>query len=238
MEVNIGGMASLPYQEKQVRLPAVPTEEQLVRLEAVPPKVGHGSGKIVLPSNYIDKNMFIDISYNGHLPHWDQPGKLQFVTFRLADSLPQSKLKEFQQLKEEWLKEHPFPWKENDFKEYNDFCEVFEDWLDLGFGSCILKYKEIQTIVENSILHFDNERYVLFDYIIMPNHVHLLLITGLKYSMKQIMHSIKSFSANEINKLLNRKGEVWQKSSFDSIMRNAIDYQNKKEYIMHNGDYL
>src|SRR5262249_62338873 len=45
--------------------------------------------------------------YQRHLPHWRQDGATYFVTFRLADSLPQSKLDELALLKEAWERQHP-----------------------------------------------------------------------------------------------------------------------------------
>ena len=207
-------------------------------MEICGPKYGHGKGKIIGFRNFLRKNEFIKISYNGNLPHWDQDGVLQFVTFRLNDSLPQIKLDEFRQIKEEWQEKHPKPWSIETMEEYQDLFEVIEDWLDKGYGDCVLKFEPVQRIIEETLDYYDGERYELFDYIIMPNHVHLLIIPGTAYTLEQLLHTIKGYSANKINKILNRKGKLWQKESFDRMIRNRDDYMVKKEYIKHNGDYM
>ena len=203
-----------------------------------PPKYGHGSGKSVNYRNFLRKKDFVYISYGGNLPHWYQEGKLQYITFRLNDSLPQTKLKELNEIINSWVKNHPKPWTLEEYQEYEDLFEEVEDWLDAGYGTCILKYASIQKVVEEAILYFDGLKYELFDYIIMPNHVHLLLIPSHLYSSGQILHSIKSYSSLRINKILNRKGKLWRKESFDRIIRSMSDYEDKRNYIMHNGDFL
>ena len=204
----------------------------------VPPKYGHGSGKIVGPQNYVNKNKFIHITWGGELPHWHQDGVMQFVTFRLNDSLPQSKLNEFKEEKKQWLELHPKPWTESEYLDYDDIFSKIDEWIDAGYGECLLKYQEVQDIIEKTLLHWDEERYVLYDYILMPNHIHMLMIPGSRYVLKEILHSIKSYTAHEINKLLGRKGSLWEKESFDRMIRNHLDYLSKKDYIKHNGDFL
>ena len=69
---------------------------------------------------FVKKNEFIRIT-GGTLPHWHQTGKVQFVTFRLADSLPKAKLEEWKTLKTQWLEAHPKPWDDNAKREYSLF---------------------------------------------------------------------------------------------------------------------
>ena len=70
---------------------------------------------LALPGN-IEKPIFYSPlaettpSASGNLPHWEQTGKTVFVTFRLADSLPQEKLSEWQALESEWMTHNPPPW--------------------------------------------------------------------------------------------------------------------------------
>ncbi|MGQ9648194.1 MAG: REP-associated tyrosine transposase, partial [Thermodesulfobacteriota bacterium] len=87
--------------------------------------------------------------------------------------------------------------------------------------------------------HFDGKRYHLWSAVVMPDHVHLLLTPmeqkkGEWYSLSQILHSIKSFSAKQINKLLNREGNIWQDESFDRIVRDEKEFFEKWSYIRNN----
>ena len=114
--------------------------------------------------------------------------------------------KELNEIINSWVKNHPKPWTLEEYQEYEDLFEEVENWLDAGYGTCILKYASIQKVVEEAILYFDGLKYELFDYIIMPNHVHLLMIPGTGYELKEILKSIKDFTGNEINKQLKRNG--------------------------------
>ena len=72
----------------------------------------------------------------------------------------------------------------------------------------------------------------------MPDHVHLLFTPlennrGEPFSLAEIMKGIKGVSANRINKLMKRKGQLWQDESFDRIMR-VGECQSKLEYIIAN----
>ena len=73
----------------------------------------------------------------------------------------------------------------------------------------------------------------------MEIHVHSILQPleesgGTFYSLPQIMHSIKSYSANRIQRLLNRKGKVWQDENYDRIIRDDEEYLGKMNYIVNN----
>ncbi|MBZ5534963.1 MAG: hypothetical protein LAO31_03325 [Acidobacteriia bacterium] len=110
------------------------------------------------------------------LPHWQQEGTTYFATFRLADSMPQEKMREWQAEKDLWLRRHPDPLSTKLQEEYKEiFDEKFQSYLDAGYGSCILADPEISAIVRDSLHHFDEVRYALGWYVIMPNHVHVLV---------------------------------------------------------------
>ena len=108
---------------------------------------------------FVNKSDYIHITGN-KLPHWNQGGCVQFVTFRLADSLPQTKLKEFGEFKEQWMAEHPKPWDIDTQEEYkNKVGKAMDKWIDAGYGDCILKDERVRNIVADSIMHFNGERY-------------------------------------------------------------------------------
>src|SRR5690606_32183410 len=109
------------------------------------------------------------------LPHWQQGEAWQFVTWRLADSLPWEKLREWQLKKEAWILQNPEPRPPEAEKEYHRlFSDRMEKWLDRGHGSCALRDQRAAAIVERALRHFDKERYALGPFVIMPNHVHVL----------------------------------------------------------------
>ena len=96
------------------------------------------------------------------LPHWEQVACTYFVTFRLADSLPQSELERLREEKEIWLRHHPKPWTVEDKETYRHrFTSRVHRWLDAGYGSCALKDPDIGRIVESALRHFDGDRYFL-----------------------------------------------------------------------------
>ena len=68
----------------------------------------------------------------------------------------------------------------------------------------------------------------------MPNHVHLLAAPRFRYSLSDIMHSIKSYTAQEANKILGRKGRFWFEDYFDRYVRNAKHFENAVNYIAGN----
>ena len=102
----------------------------------------------------------------GYLPHFDSKDHLQSITFRLADSLPQSKLKELEQ-RLETLPEGDDPKIAK--------RQQIEDWLDAGMGCCALKHPQVAEKIEEALHHFDNQRYQLIAWCVMPNHVHVLI---------------------------------------------------------------
>lgn len=76
----------------------------------------------------------------------------------------------------------------------------------------------------------------------MDTHVHCILqpmeksekSVGTYHSIAQIMHSIKSYSANRIQRILNIKGKIWQDESYDRIIKDEEEYLEKMNYIANN----
>ena len=181
----------------------------------------------------------ISITFKDNLPHADQKGKYQYVTFRLADSLPSSKCKELKAITEDFLELNPKPWNHETLIRYWQSIGHLENkLLDNGYGECLLRRPEVREIVSSAIKHFDGERYDIIAYVIMPNHVHLLIQCKESYSISQIISSIKRFSANQVNKLLNRKGPFWMKRYFDRLPRNEEDFTHYIKYIKANPYFL
>ncbi|MEQ8821431.1 MAG: transposase [Sumerlaeia bacterium] len=169
------------------------------------------------------------------LPHWQQGEAWQFVTWRLGDSLPSEKLKEWRLEKECWVLEHPEPWDPEEEKEHHRlFSERMERWLDAGHGCCALREKEAAAIVEGALRFFDGVRYGLGPFVIMPNHVHVLFQPMLGWPLEEILHSWKSFTAKEVNKLRGTEGPFWQKDYWDRMVRNEEQWHAYRSYIERN----
>src|SRR5882762_10673546 len=115
-----------------------------------------------LPEDAIDRG-FLGWHENGYLPHRDEPGLVQFVTFRLADAFPE----ELRGEREALLR------IEDDRKRHVEL----EAYLDRGRGECHLRRPDIAGQVEGALRFFHGKRYDLRAWVVMPNHVHLLFQT-------------------------------------------------------------
>ena len=80
----------------------------------------------------------------------------------------------------------------------------------------------------------DDKYYDLYSAIIMPDHAHLILKPINEFTLSRIMKGIKGVSANEINKLRNSSGQVWQHESFDRIIRDEKEFNEKLIYMFNN----
>jgi carbamoylphosphate synthase large subunit/REP element-mobilizing transposase RayT len=170
-----------------------------------------------------------------NLPHREQPQATYFVTFRLADSVPQKLLRDWREEQDTWLKFHPKPWDWKTEREYHRrFVEQREDWLDRGHGSCLLRDLRTAEIVADALRFFDGERYHLDAFVVMPNHVHALVQPAGSNSLSEILHSWKSFTANEINRVTSGVEELWMHESYDHIVRDWEELLNWRRYIAGN----
>jgi REP element-mobilizing transposase RayT len=173
------------------------------------------------------------------LPHWNQEGVTYFVTFHLGDSLPVEKLAALKEEKKRWLDVNRPPLSATQSKEYHQrFSARIQRWLDSGYGSCVLARPEIRILLEKALRFFDGDRYVLDEHVVMPNHVHALVQPLSHYTLASILHSWKSFSANQINRINCSHGPVWHQESFDRIVRSPAHYKRIQEYIRANPKVL
>ena len=180
------------------------------------------------------------IKYRGvNLPHWFQPGTMQYITFRLNDSLPQIRLEQLNELKSNFISRHPQPWDENTKKNFYSMISPFESkLLDEGYGRCVLKNPVVRKCLSESLLSGDGERYDLLAYVIMPNHVHVLMTDIYGEDVNDIISSIQRFSATKINRLLGRRGKLWMRDDFDRMVRSLRHFQHCLWYIISNPKHL
>ena len=158
-----------------------------------------------------------------NLPHFDGVGVTQFVTFRLWDSIPQEVIRQIEdELKDE---------KGNVDRIRSQRKEAY---LDRGAGSCLLRETECAEIVRDSILFLNGGWYELMAWVIMPNHVHLLVRFEEGQSLSKALHSLKSYTGHELKKLHPEMSHIWQDESFDRYMRNEEHYWKTYQYIHQN----
>src|SRR2546423_3841456 len=170
-----------------------------------------------------------------NLPHWEQEGATYFVTFRLADAVPAELAAQWREELETWKKFHPLPWDPRTAYEYQErFLEGREEWLDQGHGSCVLRDSNTAAFVEDALKHFDGERYHLDSFVVMPNHVHLLVQPLSENSLGDILKSWKRYTARAINQVLGRTGTLWMEESFDRIVRDWDALVRYRDYIASN----
>ncbi len=98
-----------------------------------------------------------------NLPHWFQDGKLYFLTWRLADSLPQEMLEQLAADRDAWTRRHgdkPLSGMELPLKHewYRLFLRRVQDWLDAGHGSCALRGPKEQRIMVDALHYFHGQR--------------------------------------------------------------------------------
>jgi REP element-mobilizing transposase RayT len=160
----------------------------------------------------------------GYLPHFDATGALQTIVFRLNDSLPAAKLQQMRTSLTGKLKtEHQV-----------ELYKRIERWIDAGYGACHLREPRIASIVQDNLLHFDPAHYKLLEWVIMPNHVHVLIETGLSSSLTTIVKAWKSYTAKRATAVLVRTGTFWAADYFDRFVRGEAHYLNVVRYIREN----
>ena len=169
------------------------------------------------------------------LPHWQQPGATVFVTFRLADSLPEKLLVRIKEEKKAWLSQNPEPWSIEAEAEYHRrFSNQTERWLDRGYGSCHLRNPDARAVVVDALRHFDRIRYFQHAWVVMPNHVHALFTLAVESTLEAILHSWKSFTAHHLVKDPAAPNPFWQEDYFDRMIRSEEHFGRVLRYIRKN----
>jgi len=200
-----------------------------------------------IPFREFDERGEVRIYQHGDLPHWRQDECTYFVTFRQADSLPASVMKELEAERCAWLRRHGIdPTSDKWQTEFSKLtaptrreCEqqygiTLEKHLDVGYGTSVLQRREVGELVSNALQHFHNRRVLTGDFVVMPNHVHVLMRPLPGFELENIVHSVKSFTSNQINGLLDQSGEFWQRQCYDRIVRDFDQLEAYQQYIMAN----
>jgi putative transposase len=187
--------------------------------------------------------------YQRNLPHWRQNGATYFVTFRLGDSVPKGVTEQWEYEKQIWLAARGIRASQNDkrWQEQLDrlpeaeqkrfhkhFNRLFHVVLDEGRGQCLLKMPVCIGAVRERLLENDGDMYHLGDFVVMPNHVHLLIVPSLGSELEWLLKGVKGSVARRCNQLLGRSGQLWQPDSYDHIVRTLEQLIQFRQYIADN----
>jgi REP element-mobilizing transposase RayT len=171
-----------------------------------------------------------------NLPHWRQEGASYFLTFRMEDALPR-------QFWDDWYRQadearrrgesDPRGHRQTE-EEQRESMKRLEDELDAGHGRCWLRDPELRRILGDILLHFQDERYRMHAFVIMPNHVHAAVQPRPGHPLSTLLKAWKSFSAHCINKAAGATGTFWHRDTFDRILRDGDHFRRVIRYIIRN----
>jgi REP element-mobilizing transposase RayT len=178
------------------------------------------------------------IRTRGRLPHWEHEHAIYFVTFRLADSLPKTVLREFELERQRIVaaaKQAGRTLSLSDERRLEAlFSEKIQTKLDAGAGRCFLADPRIAIIVTEALQHFNLTRYRMYAWCVMPNHVHTLFRILEGHALADTLHAWKSFSSNRANQILRRSGQFWQREYYDHLVRSEREFYRIVSYIAEN----
>ncbi len=190
--------------------------------------------------------------YRNNLPHYQMPGQCYMITWCLYEAIPKHAFKGYKhQLDLLKIKIDSLKKDKSDGlllktieKEYSTtrrkYIKAFDDMLALQDTGIDLSRIELTKVLVDALNFWHTKRLQNFAYCIMPNHVHWVVAmndvdeNGKAVYLQDIMHSVKSYSANAINKLLSRKGVLWHHESFDTTIRNEKHFMNAVNYTINN----
>ncbi|MGI6223589.1 MAG: transposase [Prevotella sp.] len=161
------------------------------------------------------------------LQHWVQEGKLYFVTFRLADSIPKEAIKQIVETLNLFE-------REINYNEKILLHKEMEKYLNKGYGECLLKEKKYREIVEQSIEYYNNRKYRIDSFVIMPNHIHIILQMIEGNELIDIIKNLKHFITHQINSVRGKKDKIFQKGFYDRIIRDPYELNALRLYIKEN----
>lgn len=166
----------------------------------------------------------------GYLPHFELPGAIYAVVFRLADALPPhviAELREAKQILAQLPRDEAATLRE-------ELHQQLDNALDQHRGSAHMLHPPVADAVAQALTHFDGVRYQLYAWAVMPNHVHAVVQPLGEWTLDAITHSWKSWSANRANAVLERTGRFWQRESYDRVVRDEEELARTIEYVEGN----
>src|SRR5206468_11106617 len=105
-----------------------------------------------------------------------------------------------------------------------------ESVLDKAHGACPMSRHDVAQIVADALMQWNDERYLLCAWTVMPSHVHVVFTPLQPHSLASIVGVWKSFTANRANKILRRSGVFWQREYFDRLLRDEDEFHRALAY--------
>ncbi len=193
------------------------------------------------------------------LPHWAQAGVVCFLTWRTNDSLPRDVVQRWRDERHHWLRQYGINPRAADWRSqlgeidpslrqrfFAHFSTRWHDELDACHGACVLKDPVNAKAVADSLLYANGDLYELTDFVVMPNHIHLLATFSSEEAMLKQCQSWKHYTACRINRHIGNTGRFWQQDGFDHLVRSEAQFEHYRSYIDDNprkarlakGEYL
>ncbi len=173
--------------------------------------------------------------YLRNLPHWRQHGATYFVTFRLADVIPQDKLQALKRWRQNWERETPVPRSEAQWRALaKQITSQTEKRTDEGYGECELRDPRITRLMCDSLLKFQGQRYFTACYVVMPNHVHAVMKPLGDHELEILLKNMRGYVARQTSRELDRSGTLWEEESYDRIIRDEEHLFHVVRYIGRN----
>jgi REP element-mobilizing transposase RayT len=171
----------------------------------------------------------------GYLPHYDRPGLIQGITFRLADSVPVARIEAWKK-EMKWMDGRSQPEGDEAFEEQRrELHRRIAHYEDSGEGECYLQQPEIARLMVEALSCFDGQRYELKAFCVMPNHVHTLILAFGEWTTGQVLQSWKTWTSREANRLLGRTGMAfWAQDYYDRFIRDEAHYLKAVSYLHQN----
>jgi REP element-mobilizing transposase RayT len=177
----------------------------------------------------------------GYLPHVKREGATYFVTYRLADSLPKEVLVQLERTRAERIRALLGPGASAagasamEEEVNRDFRRELERFLDSGHGACHLRRPDVAALVADNLRHFDGQRYQLGEWVVMPNHVHVLVWPMPGYTLSEILKTWKQYTSRRAKALLGLgSADFWQPESYDHWVRDDEERARIARYIRNN----
>ena len=108
-----------------------------------------------------------------------------------------------------------------------------EAWLDRGHGECWLRQPAIASLVENILRAGHGNAYRLQAWVVMPNHIHLVVDVW-DVPLSKLLNLWKGRSARAANNILCRAGHFWEREYFDTLIRDAAHLTRAIRYTENN----
>jgi REP element-mobilizing transposase RayT len=184
------------------------------------------------------------IVYKRRLPHAYVENNPVFITWRLKFTLPRSLINTLSERKAEFdakIRSLSEDYQNMQRAQFNKKqFDIYDDVIgrDPNFPQ-LLNRSDLASVIMDALRYHDGNKYGLHAFCIMPNHVHTLFtpfteMNSDRKHLAQITHSIKRYTAREINEVLEREGSLWARESYDHFVRNDEEFMRIAKYIANN----